>query len=212
MIEADQKNAEVICATAPMGLLAELTHRCPLQCPYCSNPTELERASGELSTEDWTRVFKEAGDLGILQAHLSGGEPTVRKDLEEITAAAVDAGIYTNLITAGVLLSKERLERLRRGPAAKRHAGERAARGVHPAGEARVAARRCDAHLLEQEEQVGRAVTLHLPPARARTSRLDDLTLDLRVPRRAGVVARDDAEAVRREELGEVDVGGTKGS
>lgn len=113
MIEADQQNADIICATAPMGLLAELTHRCPLQCPYCSNPVELERASGELSTEDWVRVFKEAGDLGILQAHLSGGEPTVRKDLEEITAAAVEAGIYTNLITAGVLLTKERLERLR---------------------------------------------------------------------------------------------------
>ncbi|GJM02396.1 MAG: coenzyme PQQ synthesis protein E [Rhodomicrobium sp.] len=113
MIEAQEQNADVICATAPMGLLAELTHRCPLQCPYCSNPVDLERASGELSTEDWVRVFKEAGDLGILQTHLSGGEPTVRKDLEQITKAAVEAGIYTNLITAGVLLSKERLEGLR---------------------------------------------------------------------------------------------------
>lgn len=113
MIEAEnQNNAEIICATAPMGLLAELTHRCPLQCPYCSNPTELERASGELSTDDWVRVMNEAGELGILQVHLSGGEPTVRKDLEEITKAAVDAGIYTNLITAGVLLSRERLEKL----------------------------------------------------------------------------------------------------
>lgn len=113
MIEAQEQSAEVICATSPMGLLAELTHRCPLQCPYCSNPVELERASGELSTEDWVRVFKEAGELGILQAHLSGGEPTVRKDLEEITAAAVEAGVYTNLITAGVLLSKERLAGLK---------------------------------------------------------------------------------------------------
>lgn len=112
MIEAGDKNSEDLCAVAPMGLLAELTHRCPLQCPYCSNPTELERSSGELSTEDWARVFKEAGELGILQTHLSGGEPTVRKDLEEILKAAVDAGIYTNLITAGVLLSRERLEGL----------------------------------------------------------------------------------------------------
>lgn len=112
MIEAGDNNNQDLCAVAPMGLLAELTHRCPLQCPYCSNPTELERASGELSTEDWARVFKEAGELGILQTHLSGGEPTVRKDLEDILKAAVDAGIYTNLITAGVLLSRERLEGL----------------------------------------------------------------------------------------------------
>lgn len=113
MIESDANASEELCAVAPMGLLAELTHRCPLQCPYCSNPLELERSSGELSTEEWCRVFKEAGELGILQAHLSGGEPTVRKDLEQITAAAVDAGIYTNLITAGVLLTKDRLENLR---------------------------------------------------------------------------------------------------
>lgn len=113
MIEAENNAAENICAVAPMGLLAELTHRCPLQCPYCSNPMELERSSGELSTKDWVRVLKEAGDLGILQVHLSGGEPTVRKDLEEITQAAIEAGIYTNLITAGVLLSKERLTTLR---------------------------------------------------------------------------------------------------
>ncbi len=113
MNEAPKINENnIICATAPMGLLAELTHRCPLQCPYCSNPLELERSSGELSTQDWVRVFKQAGELGILQTHLSGGEPTVRKDLEEITQAAVEAGIYTNLITAGVLLKRERLEKL----------------------------------------------------------------------------------------------------
>ena len=113
MIESDTQTTDELCAVAPMGLLAELTHRCPLQCPYCSNPVELERSGVELSTEDWCRVFKEAGELGILQAHLSGGEPTVRKDLEQITKAAVDAGIYTNLITAGVLLTRERLEGLR---------------------------------------------------------------------------------------------------
>ncbi|MEI6161127.1 MAG: pyrroloquinoline quinone biosynthesis protein PqqE, partial [Roseococcus sp.] len=37
-------------ADAPLALLAELTHRCPLRCPYCSNPAELTRASAELST------------------------------------------------------------------------------------------------------------------------------------------------------------------
>lgn len=110
---SENKQEEIICATAPMGLLAELTHRCPLQCPYCSNPLELERSGVELSTEVWARVFKEAGEIGILQCHLSGGEPTIRKDLEEITEAAVDAGIYTNLITSGVMIDKERLTRLR---------------------------------------------------------------------------------------------------
>jgi pyrroloquinoline quinone biosynthesis protein E len=88
----------------PLALLAELTHRCPLRCPYCSNPVELTRASAELTTAEWARVFVEAAELGCLQVHLSGGEPTARRDIVEITAAAHDAGLYTNLITAGVLL------------------------------------------------------------------------------------------------------------
>lgn len=96
----------------PMGLLAELTHRCPLQCPYCSNPLELERASGELGSEDWCRVLDEAADLGVLQVHLSGGEPTARPDLERIVAHARGLGLYTNLITAGVLLDERRLASL----------------------------------------------------------------------------------------------------
>src|SRR3954469_19522829 len=83
----------------PMGLLAELPPRCPLQCPYCSNPLELERVNTELSTADWQKVMREAGELGILQIHLSGGEPTIRRDLEDIVKAAADAGLYTNLIT-----------------------------------------------------------------------------------------------------------------
>ena len=107
------EDAAPACARAPVGLLAELTHRCPLQCPYCSNPLELERANTELSTEQWQSVLRQAAELGILQIHLSGGEPTVRKDLEEIVKTASDVGLYTNLITAGVLLTRERLERLR---------------------------------------------------------------------------------------------------
>ncbi|MGX9963537.1 pyrroloquinoline quinone biosynthesis protein PqqE [Roseomonas sp. F4] len=97
---------------APLALLAELTHRCPLRCPYCSNPVELTRASGELTTAEWTRVFQEAAALGCLQVHLSGGEPTVRRDIVEITAAAHQAGLYTNLITAGVLLDAALMARL----------------------------------------------------------------------------------------------------
>jgi len=97
---------------APVGLLAELTHRCPLQCLYCSNPLELARASAELSTEKWIGIFEQAAQIGILQLHLSGGEPAARKDLETLVAGAVRAGLYTNLITAGVSLSRERIERL----------------------------------------------------------------------------------------------------
>ena len=93
----------------PLAMLAELTHRCPLQCPYCSNPTELSRRTDELDTAQWCDVLRQAAALGILQVHLSGGEPTARKDLRGIISAARDAGLYTNLITAGVLLSRDGL-------------------------------------------------------------------------------------------------------
>lgn len=100
------------CARAPVGLLAELTHRCPLQCPYCSNPLELERSNTELTTEQWQSVMRQAAALGVLQVHLSGGEPTARKDLEDIVRTAAEVGLYTNLITAGVLLTRDRLKAL----------------------------------------------------------------------------------------------------
>lgn len=95
---------------SPLAMLAELTHRCPLQCPYCSNPTALSPRSDELNTAEWAEVLSQAAALGVLQVHLSGGEPTARKDLAEIIAAARKAGIYTNLITSGVLLTRKRLE------------------------------------------------------------------------------------------------------
>lgn len=98
--------------SAPVGMLAELTHRCPLQCPYCSNPLELDRKSSEIDTATWKRVFSEAHDLGVLQLHLSGGEPTARDDLEEIVSHCAGLGLYTNLITSGVLLSEARLRAL----------------------------------------------------------------------------------------------------
>ncbi|MGH6867213.1 MAG: pyrroloquinoline quinone biosynthesis protein PqqE [Methyloceanibacter sp.] len=105
-----------LCARAPVGLLAELTHRCPLQCGYCSNPIELERVNKELSTEMWVSVMHQAGEMGILQVHLSGGEPTARKDLEDIVSASAEAGLYSNLITAAVTLKRDRIEDLvRRG-------------------------------------------------------------------------------------------------
>jgi pyrroloquinoline quinone biosynthesis protein E len=97
----------------PIGILAELTHRCPLQCPYCSNPASLLKGNAELDTDTWLRVFEEAADLGILQVHLSGGEPTVRTDLEDIVSLLASRGVYTNLITAGINVKPERIEALK---------------------------------------------------------------------------------------------------
>ena len=97
---------------AAMALLAELTHRCPLQCPYCSNPLELERAAAELDTATWCRVFSEAAEMGVLQVHFSGGEPTARKDLRELVRHAADVGLYSNLITSAVLLDRDRIAAL----------------------------------------------------------------------------------------------------
>src|SRR5262249_56717692 len=88
-------------------MLAELTHRCPLGCPYCSNPLALDRREDELDTATWARVFNEAAALGVLQVHLSGGEPGARRDLIDITAAAHAAGLYTNLITSAVGITEK---------------------------------------------------------------------------------------------------------
>ena len=98
----------------PMALLAEITHRCPLSCPYCSNPVELIRAQQELPPEDWARVFRQAAALGVLQVHVSGGEPGARRDLAQIVASARDAGLYVNLITSGIGITRERLQELDR--------------------------------------------------------------------------------------------------
>ena len=96
----------------PLGLLAELTHRCPLGCPYCSNPLALDPRADELDTQTWARVFEEAAGVGVLQVHLSGGEPGARRDLIDITAAAHTAGLYTNLITSAVGITADTLGKL----------------------------------------------------------------------------------------------------
>src|SRR5262249_48414688 len=97
---------------APFALLAEVTHSCPLHCVYCSNPLELKRRQQELATEEWLRVFEEAQGLGVVQLHLSGGEPLHRSDIQELVSRASDLGFYTNLITSGVGLSKQKMQRL----------------------------------------------------------------------------------------------------
>jgi len=96
----------------PLALIAEVTHRCPLHCVYCSNPLQLAGTTGELATEDWIRVFQQAGKLAMLHAHFTGGEPLARQDLTELIGAARSAGLYTNLITSGIGLAEERLQAL----------------------------------------------------------------------------------------------------
>lgn len=109
---AKQSVAAVARVPPPMAMLAELTHRCPLACPYCSNPIALTHADEELSTEEWIDVFSQAADLGVLHLHLSGGEPAARRDLVELTRAAASLGLYTNLITSGVGLTEARIDDL----------------------------------------------------------------------------------------------------
>jgi pyrroloquinoline quinone biosynthesis protein E len=97
----------------PFGMLAELTYRCPLSCAYCSNPVNLRDYHDELTTAQWQRVMAEAQELGVLQLHLSGGEPVLRRDLVELVSSARERGLYTNLITSALGLSRRRAEELR---------------------------------------------------------------------------------------------------
>ena len=93
----------------PLWLLAELTYRCPLQCPYCSNPIDIAKYQSELDTSDWIRVLREARKMGATQLGLSGGEPLIRNDLEEIIHEARQLGYYSNLITSGVGMDEQRV-------------------------------------------------------------------------------------------------------
>lgn len=97
----------------PFGLLAEITYRCPLHCPYCSNPVEYPPTGLELTTADWKQVFDQASELGVMHVLFSGGEPLQRPDLPELVAAAREAKLYTNLITSGLGLTRNRAEQLR---------------------------------------------------------------------------------------------------
>ncbi len=99
-------------APRPYALLAEITYRCPLHCPYCSNPTQMQNDQ-ELTTNEWTRVIREAAALGVLQIGFSGGEPLARRDLPDLVRAAREANLYTNLITSGIGLDDDRVRALR---------------------------------------------------------------------------------------------------
>lgn len=98
--------------TLPYALTAELTHRCPLHCPYCSNPIELQKRENELTTDAWLIVLEQAADLGVVQIHFTGGEPLLRPDLELLVRRARELGLFVNLITSGVGLTEERVRQL----------------------------------------------------------------------------------------------------
>lgn len=112
MTDPSASSSSTTSAPRPYTLIAELTYRCPLRCPYCSNPTDLTAHDGELSTDEWRRVLGEAEALGVVQVHFTGGEPLARKDLEELVTRARELELYSNLVTSGVPLTKERLARL----------------------------------------------------------------------------------------------------
>jgi len=108
VVEMESKMA----STNPLALIAELTHRCPLHCVYCSNPLEMSARAEELPTEIWSRVFQQAARIGVLQADFTGGEPLARPDILELIQAARAAGLYVNLITSGLPLDQTRLAKL----------------------------------------------------------------------------------------------------
>src|ERR1700693_3482507 len=105
-------NDSITQCSNPLALIAEITHRCPLHCVYCSNPLELISRKEELATGDWLRGFSEAAALGVLLLPPPGGEPLARPDLVEMIAGARRSRLYTNLITSGIGLSRERLGQL----------------------------------------------------------------------------------------------------
>jgi pyrroloquinoline quinone biosynthesis protein E len=102
-------------APRPWNLIAELTYRCPLRCPYCSNPLDHGRVRDGLDAEAWGRVFREAAGLGVVHVGLTGGEPSARRDLDAIVRHAASAGLYVHLVTAGVPLEPARIGSLRDG-------------------------------------------------------------------------------------------------
>jgi pyrroloquinoline quinone biosynthesis protein E len=170
-------------APRPYTLVAELSYRCPLSCGYCSNPLAFGAHRNELGTGDWKRVFAEAAALGVLQINLTGGEPLVRDDLEELVAAARAEDLYVNLITSGIPANRERLGRL---AAAGIDSLQLSVQDTDPTGAAWIAGRDC---LDDKLQMAAAARALGLP-----------LTLNVVLHR--GNIARTAAFVALAEQLG----------
>jgi pyrroloquinoline quinone biosynthesis protein E len=159
----------------PYTLVAELSHRCPLACPYCSNPHDFAERPSELSTDVWGRVFAEASALGVVQVHLTGGEPLVRTDLEAIICLARAAELYVNLVTSGVPLDEARWRRL--SAAGVDHA-QLSIQAPAQALSDRIAGRRSFAHKLEVARMVQATetpLTLNVVLHRENVEMIDDI-------------------------------------
>lgn len=159
----------------PYTLIAELSYRCPLRCSYCSNPVDWAKHRDELDTTTWLRVFREAEELGVVQLNLTGGEPLVRDDLEELVAGARALELYTNLITSGIPLEKPRLQKLR---AAGLDNVQVSVQDVSAAASDRIAGMRSFDHKLEVArwvKELGMPLTLNIVLHRQNLERVDEM-------------------------------------
>jgi PqqA peptide cyclase len=159
----------------PYTLIAELSYRCPLRCSYCSNPLDWATHRNELDTATWLRVFREAEELGVVQLNLTGGEPLLRDDLEELVAGARALELYTNLITSTVPLARARLERLH---AAGLDNVQISVQDADAESSDRIAAMRCFEHKLEAARWVkdlGMPLTLNFVLHRANLERVAEM-------------------------------------
>jgi len=159
----------------PYTLVAELTYRCPLRCSYCSNPIDWAKRKNELDTETWMRVFREAEDLGVVGLNLTGGEPILRKDLEQLIAEARRLDLYTNLITSGIPLARERLAKFR---AAGLDNVQVSVQDVDAESSDRIAGMRCFEHKLEVARWVkdlGMPLTLNFVLHRVNLDRVGEM-------------------------------------
>jgi len=159
----------------PLALIAEITHRCPLHCVYCSNPMQLAPTASELSTGEWKDVLEQCGKLGMLHAHFTGGEPLARTDLAELVSAARAAGLYTNLITSGIGLNEPRLETL---VAAGLDHIQISFQDSHDVSANWIAGAKAHAHKIELARTIGRhriAFTVNLVVHRQNLDYLDEM-------------------------------------
>jgi len=159
----------------PYAIVAELSYKCPLACAYCSNPIDFREHKEELDTATWARVFREAEALGVVQAHLSGGEPLVRKDLESIVHAAHDAGLYVHLVTSGIPLDPERVDALAKAGV---DAVQVSLQGTDDAMTQHVAGLRCHARKLDAIrwfQNAGLSVTVNVVLHRANIDQTEEI-------------------------------------
>ena len=88
----------------PLSAGCLITGKCNLRCPHCYGNLEALPKS-ELSVAEWSAVFRMLVSCGVMRVDISGGEPTIRRDVCEIIAIAIDLGLNVVLSTNGTLIS-----------------------------------------------------------------------------------------------------------